>query len=139
MVIHAARTGNDIIKRIDVTKIDQQNIDMPKVEKFKLKLEPLKIEVTKFIEDSKEERPKACNEKISKSIDEKLKTDNGTYKVQPEFTPPSITNAAIKINRAKTEIHSDNAFNRGNIISEVDNINGNRRFPNPPIKTGIMK
>jgi hypothetical protein len=64
--------------------------------------------------------------------------DNGTYNVHPANTPPSINIPNIIIINESYTNQRDNAFNRGNIISEEHNIRGNNRLPNPPINIGMI-
>ena len=64
--------------------------------------------------------------------------DNGTQKVHPALTPPSNSIDINIKNKASITNHRLNAFNRGNIISEVHSIKGIRILPKPPINIGII-
>jgi len=111
MVIPLANTGIDIIKRIEVTIIDQQY-------KVKLFINILfefmfNIEIIKFIDLNTDDIPFKCNDKIIILIDVLFWIDRGGYKVHPVkilfFTNILII---ISINDGNN-IHILRLFNRG--------------------------
>ena len=68
----------------------------------------------------------------------KKSSNNGTWKVQPALTPPSINIDKNIITRLLKTNQRLKAFNLGNIISDEHGIKGNNILPNPPINIGII-
>lgn len=82
IVILLARTGIEIIKRVEVIKIDQQNSDILNIKD--LLILRLIIEIIKFIDLKIDDNPLIWREKIIKFIDRLFWIDSGGYNVHPE-------------------------------------------------------
>jgi len=70
MVMQPANTGNEIISNIDVKNIDQENNDKNNILYWIDKLQDLNMVTIKLIDPNIELKPKICNEKNIKSIEQ---------------------------------------------------------------------
>lgn len=98
--------------------------------------------VMKFTAPIMDDAPAKCREKMAKSTDGPACARflaRGGYTVHP--VPAPFSTAAEDTNRISDGGRSQNLrlFIRGNAISGAPSIKGTRKFPNPPINTGITK
>lgn len=138
IVIAPASTGSDNKRRIAVSRTDQTNSGVFSIAILVVRI--FRIVVIKLADPRIDEAPAKCREKIAKSTDEPVcavPEAKGGYTVQPVPAPDSV---AADDRRSISEGGNNQnlmLFIRGNAMSGAPIISGTRKFPNPPIITGI--
>ena len=129
----AARSGNAIRTRIDVTsafhvKIGMRNIVMPGAR-------IVMIVVTKLTAPRIVPKPVSASPSTHRSPPtpgENVSLDNGVYAVHPkEAEPCGVRNPATAISEPKRNSQNENAFSRGNATSGAPICNGMTMFAKP--------
>jgi len=138
IVMAPARTGRDRSSRIAVNRTDHTNKGVFSILMFFDRI--LMIVVIKFVDPRIDEAPARCREKIVKSTEDPMWAifeASGGYTVQPVPAPVSTIEDVINIISDGGRSQNLMLFIRGNAMSGAPIIIGIRKFPKPPIITGM--